>query len=69
MAAAVDRHDVPLLVLGKGSNLLVADAGFAGLVVSLGRWFRRDRHRGLVGAGWWGGELPGPGPAERRQPG
>ncbi|MGH9019250.1 MAG: UDP-N-acetylmuramate dehydrogenase, partial [Acidimicrobiales bacterium] len=27
---------VPVLVLGKGSNLLVADAGFPGLVVVLG---------------------------------
>lgn len=27
---------VPVLVLGRGSNLLVADAGFAGLVVRLG---------------------------------
>lgn len=30
---------VPLLVVGKGSNLLVADAGFAGLVVALGPSF------------------------------
>ena len=28
---------VPVLVLGRGSNLLVADAGFQGLVVSLAR--------------------------------
>ncbi|MGH9123358.1 MAG: UDP-N-acetylmuramate dehydrogenase [Acidimicrobiales bacterium] len=28
---------VPVLVLGRGSNLLVADGGFAGLVVSLSR--------------------------------
>ncbi|MHB8682382.1 MAG: UDP-N-acetylmuramate dehydrogenase [Acidimicrobiales bacterium] len=30
---------LPLLVLGKGSNLLVADAGFPGLVVVLGASF------------------------------
>jgi UDP-N-acetylmuramate dehydrogenase len=30
---------VPVLVLGKGSNLLVADRGFQGLVVSLGSAF------------------------------
>ena len=30
---------VPLLVLGKGSNLLVADGGFPGLVLSLGPGF------------------------------
>jgi len=28
---------VPVLVIGRGSNMLVADEGFAGLVVSLGR--------------------------------
>jgi UDP-N-acetylmuramate dehydrogenase len=28
---------VPVLVIGRGSNMLVADAGFAGLVVSLAR--------------------------------
>jgi UDP-N-acetylmuramate dehydrogenase len=30
---------VPVLVLGQGSNMLVADAGFPGLVVSLGTSF------------------------------
>lgn len=30
---------VPVLVIGRGSNLLVADAGFAGLVVQLGESF------------------------------
>ena len=30
---------VPVLVLGQGSNLLVADAGFPGVVVTLGRGF------------------------------
>jgi len=29
------RHPVPVLVVGKGSNLLVADAGFCGLAVHL----------------------------------
>jgi UDP-N-acetylmuramate dehydrogenase len=31
--------DVPVLVVGRGSNLLVADRGFEGLVVSLGPEF------------------------------
>ncbi|MHB8328909.1 MAG: UDP-N-acetylmuramate dehydrogenase [Acidimicrobiales bacterium] len=31
--------EIPVLVLGKGSNLLVADAGFVGLVVVLGPGF------------------------------
>lgn len=39
VAAAVDGRDVPVLVLGKGSNLLVADGGFDGLVVSLAGGF------------------------------
>jgi UDP-N-acetylmuramate dehydrogenase len=32
--------DVPVLVVGNGSNLLVADAGFAGLAVVLGPGFQ-----------------------------
>lgn len=37
---AADRAGVPVLVIGGGSNLLVADAGFPGLVVRLadGPW-------------------------------
>jgi UDP-N-acetylmuramate dehydrogenase len=34
-ALAATDEPVPVLVLGRGSNLLVADAGFAGLVVTL----------------------------------
>ena len=34
--SAVAASGVPVLVVGKGSNLLVADRGFAGLVVTLG---------------------------------
>ena len=32
--------DVPWLILGRGSNLLVADEGWPGVVVTLGRGFR-----------------------------
>jgi UDP-N-acetylmuramate dehydrogenase len=32
--------DVPWLVVGKGSNLLIADAGWPGIVIVLGRGFR-----------------------------
>jgi UDP-N-acetylmuramate dehydrogenase len=39
VARALDGLDVPVLVLGNGSNLLVGDAGFAGLVVTLGPGF------------------------------
>jgi UDP-N-acetylmuramate dehydrogenase len=35
LAAAVVASGIPVLVLGKGSNLLVADAGFAGVCVRL----------------------------------
>lgn len=38
-AARADGDTVPVLVLGRGSNLLVADAGFPGLVVQLGDAF------------------------------
>src|SRR5206468_5895257 len=35
VAAAARRHQPRLLVIGRGSNLLVSDAGFSGLVVVL----------------------------------
>jgi len=35
LAAVVARHRPPLLLVGRGSNLLVADAGFGGLAVVL----------------------------------
>ena len=39
LMVAVGQHPVPVLVVGKGSNLLVADAGFDGLAVQLGGAF------------------------------
>jgi UDP-N-acetylmuramate dehydrogenase len=39
VAGALDGLDVTVLVVGNGSNLLVADAGFTGLAVSLGPGF------------------------------
>jgi len=38
----------PLLVLGRGSNLVVADAGFAGLVIRLGGGFAETRIEGTA---------------------
>jgi UDP-N-acetylmuramate dehydrogenase len=38
-ALVVAAGRVPVLVLGKGSNLLVSDAGFPGLVLTLGKAF------------------------------
>lgn len=39
VAAAVGATGLPVLVVGKGSNLLVTDAGFAGVAVVLGEGF------------------------------
>jgi UDP-N-acetylmuramate dehydrogenase len=39
VARALRGTGVPVLVVGNGSNLLVADAGFAGLAVTLGPGF------------------------------
>lgn len=50
--AGTDETAVPLLVVGRGSNLLIADTGFPGVVVRLGRGFSWLRREGtLVSAG------------------
>jgi UDP-N-acetylmuramate dehydrogenase len=38
IAVAIARYDLPVLVVGRGSNLLIADAGFAGVAMSLADW-------------------------------
>ncbi len=49
---AIVEAAIPFLVLGKGSNVLVADDGFPGLVVRLGRGFRWSaRDGGALTAG------------------
>jgi UDP-N-acetylmuramate dehydrogenase len=49
---------VPVAVIGKGSNMLVADEGFPGIVVRLGRGFRwAGRDGDLLSAG---GAMPLP---------
>ncbi len=52
--AAVVASGVDVLVVGKGSNLLVADSGYAGLVVALGARFGEietvGEHRVRAGA-------------------
>ena len=40
---ACERFDVPWVVIGRGSNLLVSDEGFPGVVMTLGRDFRKLR--------------------------
>src|SRR5262249_59211375 len=45
---AVRASGIPFVVVGKGSNLLVSDLGFPGLVIRLGkafRWAARDHDR------------------------
>ncbi|MDQ4130701.1 MAG: hypothetical protein M3133_06915, partial [Actinomycetota bacterium] len=49
-------YAAPFLVVGRGSNLLVADRGWDGLVITLGRGYRGFR---LLGT-------DDPGPPERR---
>jgi UDP-N-acetylmuramate dehydrogenase len=45
---AIAAAQIPVLILGKGSNVLVADAGFPGLVLRLGRAFRWSARDGNV---------------------
>jgi UDP-N-acetylmuramate dehydrogenase len=40
LAEVLAEVPVPLLVLGRGSNVLVSDAGWPGVVLHLGRYFR-----------------------------
>lgn len=52
VAEAVAATGVPVAVIGKGSNLLVSDRGFPGIVVRLGRgyrWAARDGERLTAG--------------------
>jgi UDP-N-acetylmuramate dehydrogenase len=49
---AIVASGVPFVVIGKGSNILVSDAGFLGLVLRLGhgyRWAARDGDRLTAG--------------------
>ena len=51
---AKNEAELPVLVIGKGSNLLVADEGFKGIVVSLGSDFsstKFDQSSGKVEVG------------------
>jgi UDP-N-acetylmuramate dehydrogenase len=50
---AVRESGVPFVVVGKGSNLLISDRGYRGLVLRLGkgyRWAARDRGHLRAGA-------------------
>ena len=43
---AIRETRIPVVVLGKGSNVLVGDAGFPGLVLRLGRGYRWSAREG-----------------------
>ena len=58
VAEAIAATDVPIAVIGKGSNVLISDEGFSGVVLRLGkgyRWAARDG--GALSAG---GAMPLP---------
>ena len=58
VAEASGATGTPVAVIGKGSNLLVSDAGFPGIVVRLGRGYRwASREAELITAG---GAMPLP---------
>lgn len=40
LSRAANESGMPVLIIGRGSNLLVSDAGFRGIVVRLGEGFR-----------------------------
>ncbi len=48
VARAVAETDAPVAIVGKGSNVLVADEGFDGIVLRLGRGFRWSARAGAV---------------------
>lgn len=54
LAAALERQPMPVLVVGKGSNLVVSDRGFDGVAVRLGTglaWVRIDSDGSVVSGG------------------
>ena len=57
--AAARQHGVPALIIGNGSNLLVADEGFEGLVIHFGRQFAQVTLEGCVITAQAGASLMG----------
>jgi UDP-N-acetylmuramate dehydrogenase len=51
IAAALAADPKPLLVLGRGSNLVIADEGISGVVIQLGHEFSRIEVSEMVHAG------------------
>ena len=58
VAAGVASAGIPVLVVGRGSNLLVADAGFGGLALQLGQAFEKVRVEGTTVVAGAGVSLP-----------
>ena len=58
VAAALADHDVPVLVVGRGSNMLVSDRGFAGVAVFVGESFSELEVRDTVLVAGGGVSLP-----------
>jgi UDP-N-acetylmuramate dehydrogenase len=58
VAAATQATDVPVAVIGKGSNILISDQGFPGIVLRLGRGFRWAARDGATVTA--GGAMPLP---------
>ena len=58
VSRAVQETSLPVVILGKGSNVLVADAGVEGLVLRLGRGFRWAAREGTALTA--GGAMPLP---------
>jgi UDP-N-acetylmuramate dehydrogenase len=46
-AEAVEATGIPWIVIGKGSNILVSDRGFSGLVIRLGKGYRWTAREGV----------------------
>jgi len=57
LARALHEHPAPVLVVGRGSNLLVADSGFPGVAVVLGDAFATIEPDGAHGAVRAGGAV------------
>jgi len=58
VAAGVALAGIPVLVVGRGSNLLVADDGFGGLALQLGQAFEKVRVEGTTVVAGAGVSLP-----------
>jgi UDP-N-acetylmuramate dehydrogenase len=58
VAAAIRGLDLPLLVLGRGSNLLVADTGFDGITIHMAGGFAEISFNGLEVEAGAGAPLP-----------